>query len=166
MSPSPLRAVGNSCALPLLMTRCPRRHSAHCGVRSSRRRGTGWSSTTGGGVVADRRTIATTATRERRHAFPSRRRVGTTMPPLRIALCGRGIVGAAASLRPRCGVVGALTTGRKGDGGVGRAAELSGAQRPRGGGSEERHWGCGSSSGAAMPGQEGNGVGLKKGSDN
>jgi hypothetical protein len=52
-----------------------------------------------------------------------------------------------------------------GDGGGGRAVELSGAQRPCGGGAKERHWGCGLLS-AALPGQEDNGIRLKKGSDN
>ena len=55
--------------------------------------------------------------------------------------------------------------GKEGDGGVGHAMELSGARLPRCGGVEERHWGCGLL-GVALPGQEGNSIRLKQGSDN
>ncbi len=154
-----------SCTPPSLMTRFPCWHSAHCGARSAPCQGTGWSSTTGGGLVADWQTIATTTTRERWHALPSHCQAGTTMPPLWITCCGQGIVGVAGLKCKHCGVFRALTTGRKGNVGVGRAAELSGAQRPRSGRAEERHWGCGLSGGALL-GQEGKGVRLKKGSDN
>ena len=115
--------------------------------------------------MADRETIAMTMTREQLHVFPSWCQAGMTLLPILITCCGRGVDGMTALQRPHYGVVGASTTGRKGDGGVGRAAELSGAQRLGGGRAEERHWGCGLS-GAALLGQEGNGIRLKKGSDN
>ena len=62
---------------------------------------------------------------------------------------------------PHCGVLGVLTIGRKGDGSVGHAVELSGAQRPRGGGAKEQHWGCGAS-GADFWGRSATVSGLKK----
>ena len=53
-----------------------------------------------------------------------------------------GVFGAAASQRSHSGVVEASTTGRKGRGGGGHTAELSGARRPHGGGAKERQWVC------------------------
>ena len=49
------------------------------GACSARHRGTGWSCTTGEGVVADQQTIATTTRRKQQHVFPSQRRAGTAI---------------------------------------------------------------------------------------
>ena len=53
----------------------------------------------------------------------------------------------AASQRSHSGVVEASTTGRKGRGGGGHTAELSGARRPHGGGAKEQQWVCAAMSG-------------------